>query len=672
MSKKIIDDKAEIKRKKNNKKKKRYGKYVGFLGFLFMISDSITRFFRKGFLGLIFADSYVKINEKWKSGFIYRLLRRENKRAHTHSPLISYYENSYTNSQVSLFSKRFIHSKMSIWGARMAFFSFAMAVVAGLNIYLVMIEKEISIWKYLETPDKYLNNLIVAGVIFLVSLTVTFSKREVGEAILAHKGTRFIVTNVLNLNANKFERGEKSTESSYFISMLTMFCFGLTTFFVSPIAMINIFLLFAALLFIMSFPEIGILMVLIFMPFATIFAHPNTFVISLVIFTICGFVSKFIRGKRVLKFEFIDVLMLALGILLMFGGIFGAGGANSFKMAEIYLAFLLMYFLIVNMYIRKPGIYRGIKIMVICGFLVALVALAYMLLTGGIFKFQWLSWNPVVLVLEKAKDMLVDRRAVGIYLVMIYPLALGQMLVTKSKFIKCLYLIAIGTIISSVMISGDVIVRWGIIIATVAFMLIYNFKSIWLVLGGALTFLGTMLVLPHNNVADIKNFFLIPATDIETKKTIWEKTIGIVFDNFFTGIGVGEESFLAVYYHDVPLENVPVTHSHNLFLQILVELGIVGFLIFVCVLFMFAQKCFVNTKSRNKRSRSRTMICAGYASILSACFMGFNLYIWSNYRAFLTFWIILALTVALTKVNDKENESERIVNNMISVDIEID
>ena len=671
MKKQRLEHLAKAKAKKNNKKKK-YGKYTGILGFLFMISDFLTKFFRKGFLGKIFADNYIKINEKWKSGFIYGFLRRKNKKAHTHSPFISYYENSYTNSQVSVISTRLIHSKMSIWGARLAFFSFAMAVAAILNIYLITLEKGITIWQYVESPDKYLNYLVIAGIIFLISLTISFSKRELGESILAHRGTRFIVTDVLNLNANKFERGEKSTDNSYFVSMLVMFCFGLSTFFFSPIILMNIILLIVAFAFIMSFPEIGALLVMIFMPFANVFVHPNTFILSLVIFTICGFVSKFVRGKRVLKFDLIDVLMLALGVLLLFGGIYGAGDADSLKIAEIYLAFLLMYFLIVNMYIRKPGIYRGIKVMVICGFIVAFVGLGYTILMLDPFKMGWLSWTPITFIVEKAMDLLVDFSAVGIFLVMIYPLALGQMLVTGNKFIKCLYLIAVGAIVTTAMVSGDVLVRWGIVVATVVFMLVYNFKNIWLVLGGALTVTGAMLVLPSGITSVIQDLFVGPAEQIEAKKTIWTNTLGIILKNFFTGIGVGEESFLAVYYRDIPVENVPINHSDNLFLQIFLELGVVGLILFLCALFMFAQKCFINTKIKNKKSRSRTMICAGYTSIFGVCLMGFNSYIWSNYRSFLTFWIVFALTVALTKVNDKEKESERIVNNMISVDIEID
>ena len=146
----------------------------------------------------------------------------------------------------------------------------------------------------------------------------------------------------------------------------------------------------------------------------------------------------------------------------------------------------------------------------------------------------------------------------------------------------------------------------------------------------------------------------------------------MIAENLYTGIGVGQESFVSAFYKNSEEYTILTVDSHNIFLQIFVELGIVGFLLFIFTLFAFVQKCFANTKKRNKRSRSRTMICAGYASVLSACLMGLNSYIWSNYRAFLTFWIVFALTVALTKVNDKEDESERVVNNMISVDIEID
>ena len=68
---------------------------------------------------------------------------------------------------------------------------------------------------------------------------------------------------------------------------------------------------------------------------------------------------------------------------------------------------------------------------------------------------------------------------------------------------------------------------------------------------------------------------------------------------------------------------------------------------------------------------TRTMIIAGLSSILGALTMGFADNIWYNYRVFIMFWIVVALTVALTKTNVRERESTRIIANMTSADLEI-
>jgi O-antigen ligase len=118
-------------------------------------------------------------------------------------------------------------------------------------------------------------------------------------------------------------------------------------------------------------------------------------------------------------------------------------------------------------------------------------------------------------------------------------------------------------------------------------------------------------------------------------------------------------------------DGTPIISAENLFLQIFLELGIVGFVLFIFMLFAFGQKCFISANAKNVKSRSRTIICAGYTSIVTACVMGLDQYIWLNYRNFLAFWIILALTVALTKVNEKEAESGKVMNSMRSVDIQL-
>ena len=489
--------------------------------------------------------------------------------------------------------------------------------------------------------------------------------------MLSHKLTRFIITDVLNLNAHNFKRGVAPSDDSYFITILLSISIGLCTFFIDAIVVINIVILLIAIALCMSFPELGILALLTSIPFATVLSQPNTFLIALVLFTICGFIFKFVRGKRVMRFEFIDILVLALGVLLIFGGVFNGTDLNMLKPADIYFAFLCMYFLIVNMYIRKPGIYRGFRIVVITGFLLGFVGIIDSLLANGILNFSWLQSAPALYVSGRINAMVGDFNALGVYLVMIYPIALAQMLVTRNKFYKLLYFIPVVTILISAAMTLETTVCVGLLVATVTFMLIYNFRSIWWVLGGAGVVWTSFTLLPANITEPIKNVFVMSSEDTAQKLNVWTRVGELISENFFTGIGVGESAFKKAFYQSALIEGEAVSNADNLFLQILLELGIVGLILFCFVLFTFAQKCFINTKAKNKKSRSRTFICAGYASIVSGCVMGLNEYVWINYRTFLIFWIVLALTVAVTKVNEREYESNIIYNNMRSVDIEI-
>jgi O-antigen ligase len=204
-------------------------------------------------------------------------------------------------------------------------------------------------------------------------------------------------------------------------------------------------------------------------------------------------------------------------------------------------------------------------------------------------------------------------------------------------------------------------------------MLIYNFRSVWLCVGLGAVVLALNFISPEI-INTVGEFFVIPEefANPYTFDQLWEGVKSIVQDNFFSGIGVGETAFRTAFLNFATIDTNIAANSGNLFLQVLVELGIVGLVLFAFALIAFAQKCFVSTKAKNRRSRSRTMICAGFASIFGGCVMGWKTYIWSNDRTFLIFFIVFALTVALTKVNERERESERVINNMSSVDIEID
>ena len=79
-------------------------------------------------------------------------------------------------------------------------------------------------------------------------------------------------------------------------------------------------------------------------------------------------------------------------------------------------------------------------------------------------------------------------------------------------------------------------------------------------------------------------------------------------------------------------------------MQITVELGIGGAVIFTMLMFLFFQNCFEFIK--NSSGEDRLLVGAGMSSIAAALVMGLFDHIWYNYRVFFIFWVVVGLTVS--------------------------
>ena len=639
--------------------------------FLFSISDFFLKLIKYSFLRYFFSDLYTKVNEKWKNGYIYRKITALNKKARTNSRIIRVYEQGYTNHRMSILSRKIIHYKLKVVGAGVFFFALATGIASIAKLYANT-----------TTLEYEVRNFIIAAIMLFISFIYILSKREFGETLLSHKLSRYIITNVLNLNATIFERNDSASEGSYFVVAFLSICLGLLTFFFDVLLMLGLIALIISLLVIVAFPEIGVLMLIVLIPFATLLNNPTIFTLLFISFCMVGFLAKFLRGKRVLRFEVFDVLILTMGLLLFFSGIFSKG-EDSWKSADIYIAFLCMYFLIVNMYVKKAGIYRGFKAIVTIGSVVALIGIAEGVLFRGTKDLaSILSVEKFPYITSRVSSLLGNPNTLGVYLLLVYPIALAQFKVSRKRKVKLYYFLALCSIIICSIMTWSRGTWVGMIAATMVFLLMYNFRSIWIfIFGGALT--PTFILLYQKLVAfiDFENpvisrFISIfnfnnPDTSMAFRPIIWEETWKIISANWLTGIGVGESAFRTAFFNHATPDLLWAAHSHSLYLQIFLELGIVGLLVFAIILVAYLQKCFSTVKERNQKSRTRTMICGGYASIFGVCVMGFVDHVWYNHRVFLMSWIIIALTIALTKISEAELESAKIANNMRSVDIEV-
>jgi len=138
--------------------------------------------------------------------------------------------------------------------------------------------------------------------------------------------------------------------------------------------------------------------------------------------------------------------------------------------------------------------------------------------------------------------------------------------------------------------------------------------------------------------------------DLSMRQEIWSRALTMMADFPFTGIGLGcFERLMGMLY---PLFLAPkgtVTHAHNLFLQVGVDLGLPGLAAFALLLGLAFRS---GLRAHRALAQERVddlaaLAAAGVASLAGICAHGMlDAAVWNNKGAFLP-WVVMGLCVAL-------------------------
>ena len=115
-------------------------------------------------------------------------------------------------------------------------------------------------------------------------------------------------------------------------------------------------------------------------------------------------------------------------------------------------------------------------------------------------------------------------------------------------------------------------------------------------------------------------------------------------DYWLCGIGPGSDAFNMIYPH-YSYAGIVAPHSHNLYLQLLAEYGILGLLVFLVIVFAF-YKAVISKITALGHGVKKAVITASAAGIFGFLVQGMFDNVWYNYRVFFMFFALLALTMA--------------------------
>lgn len=95
---------------------------------------------------------------------------------------------------------------------------------------------------------------------------------------------------------------------------------------------------------------------------------------------------------------------------------------------------------------------------------------------------------------------------------------------------------------------------------------------------------------------------------------LWKISLGVIKDNLLTGIGFGTFFNYTSQYSNVITKYIE--HCHNMYLQITMETGIVGFVVFLCFLYNIAHN-IIKTYMRDKKNRFNCFVALVFIMTLA-------------------------------------------------------
>jgi len=188
-------------------------------------------------------------------------------------------------------------------------------------------------------------------------------------------------------------------------------------------------------------------------------------------------------------------------------------------------------------------------------------------------------------------------------------------------------------------------------IAFAAFMLVYTFLKNKRLLPFMLA-AGVMAVpfLPQHVYRRILTLFRLSSdTSAQYRINIIKTSWPMLKDFFLTGVGLGTDVFMdIVANYKQYVTTIPV-HTHVLYMQIWVEMGIMGILSFLWFMFRTLKSAVTNILEKTNVYFDNVLM-AGVASLLGILSMGAVEYVWYYPRVMLFFWVDTAIVLSVLSI----------------------
>jgi O-antigen ligase len=334
-------------------------------------------------------------------------------------------------------------------------------------------------------------------------------------------------------------------------------------------------------------------------------------------------------------------------IIILFGGILSFAIADSIKIALIYTVFITSVYLFLTI-IKDRLLLKTVL------FLSGIAAV----LTAFYGLYQYLSGNIVVGWVDsemfegivRIYSTFENPNVYGEYLLFMIPVVL-MLFFTAKRFMYKLFWMGAGLMMVAAMLLTMSRGCWiGLAVGVFIYFLIADRRFLWL-------FLAVVVILPFVLPESIM-FRLMSIGNLEDSSSlyrlfIWLGTFRMLGDYWLTGVGLGTKAFSGIY-SAYAYNGIIAPHPHNLYLNVISELGIAGFICLAAITLKSLRYSISSALVPNSEQRHiGAALAAAFTGILV---QGIFDNVFYNYRIVLIFWLFTALSFVFYNINKKPME----------------
>ncbi|HHW30933.1 MAG TPA: hypothetical protein GXX20_04555 [Clostridiaceae bacterium] len=334
------------------------------------------------------------------------------------------------------------------------------------------------------------------------------------------------------------------------------------------------------------------------------------------------------------------------------------GTVNS-VIPRLSLSYLLLYvisaiFLI--LIISSSSFFKELNIMVD----LLLVGVTFTALYGIYqWKFIGIPVNPSITDtrlnpgLSRISSTMGNENVYGELLVLTLPFFVTAIINAKTLIKRLVFSAMIIPVVIALFLTGSRSAWISFAVSIFVFVFLINRKLLPLaILAGALA----VPLLPDVIYRRIMTLFNPNENSLNYRSLIIRHVKPMLMDYWVSGVGLGINAFSSVFKRYLSFGLTSAVHTHNLYLQIWLEAGILSIASFIWFLFRLFKNSVTRIFKHVGQSDAKNTLIAGVSALFGILVMGLADHVWFYNRLMLMFWVVVGIILTCLNILGKEGE----------------